>query len=88
MNLNLTEEEVFILYKSVLVVVEPENSIRQISRLAMKANGKPYTAGHIYFLLEKFEKLGLIKKKINRPRCIRYERTPKGNKLAKTESLR
>ena len=34
-----------------------------------------------------FEELGLVKKKINEPKCVRYERTNKGERLLKVESL-
>jgi hypothetical protein len=86
-DLKLTEERVFILYKDILSAVSPNMSIKEIAKSVTKGNGKCYSKVWVGRLLADFEALGLVQRKINERKCVRYERTAKGDRLLKAESL-
>lgn len=77
----------YILYKDILGVCKPEMSIKQIAKSVNKENGKAYNTGTIGRLLSDMEILKLVKRVIDEPKCVRYERTPKGEHLLKAESV-
>lgn len=75
------------LYKDVLSAVNPSISIKEIAKSVSKGNGKTYTVRWMRRLLSQMFELKLVRKVIDEPKCIRYERTGKGERLVKAESL-
>ena len=75
------------LYKDVLSAVNPNMSIKEIAKSVNKGNGKTYNVDWICTLLQEMEKLKLIRRVIDEPKCVRYAKTHRGERLVKMESL-
>ncbi|QLJ53498.1 MAG: hypothetical protein Sv326_1323 (plasmid) [Candidatus Fermentimicrarchaeum limneticum] len=85
--MKLTEERVFILYKEILAEIEPTKSMKQVTKSTNKGEGKPFSKRWVQDICLEMERLKLIEREIDEPRCVRYMRTPKGERLLKAESL-
>lgn len=85
--MRLTEEKAFILYKDILAEIEPTRSVRQVTKTTNKGEGKPFSKRWVQDICLEMERLGLIRREIDEPRCVRYKRTSKGERLLKAESL-
>jgi hypothetical protein len=86
-DVKLTEERAYILYKDILSAVSPNMSIKQIARSVGRGNNKTYSEDWIGRLLMEFERLGIVKRVLDEPKCVRYERTPKGERILKAETI-
>ena len=85
--MKLTEEKVFILYKDVLAEVEPTKSIREIAKSVNRQNGRAYSKNWMWELLNTMCSLKVIEKVLDEPKALRFQRTKKGERIVKAESL-
>jgi predicted MarR family transcription regulator len=81
-ELKLTEEKAFILYKDILMEIEPTKSVKDIAKAVNRKSIK-----RIWGLLGDMEKINLIKRVIDEPKCVRYEKTARGEKICNAKSL-